>query len=155
MLSEMFKQIGSGGYLEPPFHTDYGTNTTIGKNFYANYDAIFVDVGPITIGDNVMFGPRVGLYTAGHPLDAAIRNEQLEYGKAITIGDNVWFGGNVVVNPGVTIGSNVVIGSGSIVTHDIPDNVVAVGNPCRVLRELSQQDKDYWQAQKAAYEADR
>lgn len=155
LLSEMFKQIGAGGYLEPPFHTDYGTNTTIGKHFYANYDAIFVDVGPITIGDNVMFGPRVGLYTAGHPLDAVIRNEQLEYGKAITIGDNVWFGGNVVVNPGVTIGSNVVIGSGSIVTHDIPDNVVAVGNPCRVLRELSQRDKDYWEAQKAAYEADR
>ncbi|ETY73370.1 sugar O-acetyltransferase [Lactiplantibacillus fabifermentans] len=155
LLGEMFKSIGAGGYIEPPFHTDYGTNTTIGKSFYANYDAIFVDVAPITIGDNVFMGPRVGLYTAGHPIDAAIRAEQLEYGYPITIGDNVWFGGNVVVNPGVTIGSNVVIGSGSIVTKDIPDNVVAVGNPCRVLREITAADQKYWQAQKEAYFADQ
>lgn len=155
LLNAMFKQFGAGGYVEPPFHTDYGTNTVIGKNFYANYDAIFVDCGPITIGDNVFMGPRVGLYTAGHPIDAGIRSEQLEYGKGITIGDDVWFGGNVVVNPGVTIGSNVVIGSGSIVTHDIPDNVVAVGNPCRVLRPITQQDHDEWAKQKAAYYADR
>lgn len=155
LLKTMFKRFGDGGYIEPPFHTDYGTNTTIGKNFYANYDAIFVDCGPITIGDNVFMGPRVGLYTAGHPIDAGIRAEQLEYGRGITIGNDVWIGGNVVVNPGVTIGSNVVIGSGSVVTHDIPDNVVAVGNPCRVLREINQRDHDEWARQKAAYYADR
>ncbi len=115
LLTAMFNKIGDGGYIEPPFHTDYGSNTTIGKHFYANYDAIFIDVGRITIGDNVFMGPRVGLYTAGHPIDAAIRAEQLEYGWPITIGHDVWFGGNVVVNPGVTIGSNVVIGTGSVV----------------------------------------
>jgi len=155
LLTAMFKRIGKKGYIEPPFRTDYGTNTTIGDNFYANYDAIFVDVGPITIGDNVFMGPRVGLYTAGHPIDAEIRAEQLEYGWPITIGNDVWFGGNVVVNPGVTIGSNVVIGSGSIVTHDIPDNVVAVGNPCRVLRPITEQDHDYWDQQRAVYFADQ
>jgi len=155
LLISMFKRIGKDGYIEPPFRTDYGTNTTIGDNFYANYDAIFVDVGPITIGDNVFMGPRVGLYTAGHPIDATIRAEQLEYGWPITIGNDVWFGGNVVVNPGVTIGSNVVIGSGSIVTHDIPDNVVAVGNPCRVLRPITQKDHDYWEQQRAIYFADQ
>lgn len=155
LLTKLFNKIGKNGYLEPPFHTDYGSNTTIGDNFYANYDAIFVDVAPITIGNNVFMGPRVGLYTAGHPIDATIRAEQLEYGYPIAIGDNVWFGGNVVVNPGVTIGSNVVIGSGSIVTKDIPDGVVAVGNPCRVLRKITAQDSEYWGKQKAAYYADR
>jgi len=155
LLTQIFNKIGKNGYLEPPFHTDYGRNTTIGDNFYANYDAIFIDVAPITIGNNVFMGPRVGLYTAGHPIDAEIRAEQLEYGYPITIGDNVWFGGNVVVNPGVTIGSNVVIGSGSIVTKDIPDGVVAVGNPCHVLRQITAQDQQYWAKQKAAYYADR
>jgi len=148
IMKQLFKAVGEGSYIEPPFHTDYGVHTTIGKNFYANYDAIFIDVAPITIGDNVMFGPRAGLYTAGHPIDATIRNEQLEYGHPIVIGDNVWLGGNVVVNPGVTIGSNVVIGSGSVVTKDIPDNVVAVGNPARVLRPITAADKTYWQQQK-------
>ncbi|MFC6202837.1 sugar O-acetyltransferase [Lactiplantibacillus nangangensis] len=155
LLSQLFNKIGSNGYVEPPFHTDYGSNTTIGANFYANYDAIFIDVARITIGDNVFMGPRVGLYTAGHPIDAEIRAEQLEYGQPITIGNDVWFGGNVVVNPGVTIGSNVVIGSGSVVTKDIPDGVVAVGNPCHVLRKITDKDRDYWAKQKAAYFADR
>ena len=98
-----------------------------------------------------MFGPRVGLYTAGHPIDAVIRNEHYEYGKPITIGNNVWVGGNVVFNPGVTIGDNVVIGSGSIVTKDIPSNVIAVGNPCKVLREINDQDKKYWEIEKQRY----
>ncbi|BDZ31781.1 sugar O-acetyltransferase [Lactiplantibacillus sp. WILCCON 0030] len=155
LRGKLFKQIGQNGYIEPPFHTDYGSHTTIGDNFYANYDAIFIDVAPITIGNNVFMGPRVGLYTAGHPIDAAIRAEQLEYGLPITIGNDVWFGGNVVVNPGVTIGSNVVIGSGSVVTKDIPDGVVAVGNPCHVLRKITAQDQQYWQKQKEAYYADR
>ncbi|MFC6180163.1 sugar O-acetyltransferase [Lactiplantibacillus daowaiensis] len=155
ILKQLFKQVGPNHYIEPPFHIDYGTNTTIGKNFYANYDAIFVDCAEIKIGDNVFMGPRVGLYTAGHPIDAVIRSEQLEYAKPITIGNDVWLGGNVVVNPGVTIGNNVVIGSGSVVTKDIPDNVVAVGNPCHVLRPITEADHILWQRQKEAYFADQ
>lgn len=105
----------------------------------------------VHIGDNVFFGPRVGIYTAGHPIDPVIRNKQLEYGKEIHIGDNVWVGGNTVINPGVTIGNNVVIGSGSVVTKDIPDNVVAAGVPCRVIREITEKDTAYWKEQEAFY----
>jgi len=134
ILSELFEKAGENIYIEPPFHCDYGYNISVGNNFYANYDCIILDVNKVKIGNNVKIGPRVNIYTAGHPIDAATRNSRLEFGKPITIGDDVWIGGNVVINPGVTIGSNVVIGSGSVVTKDIPDNVVAAGNPCRVLR---------------------
>ena len=151
ILDDLFKQSGKKIHIEPPFHTDYGCNTVIGENFYSNYDCIILDIANVKIGDNVMFGPRVGLYTAGHPIDAVIRNEYYEYGKPITIGNNVWAGGNVVVNPGVTIGDNVVIGSGAVVTKDIPSNVIAVGNPCKVLREINDQDKKYWEAEKQRY----
>ncbi|WP_368790832.1 sugar O-acetyltransferase [Companilactobacillus farciminis] len=151
ILDDLFKQSGQKIHIEPPFHTDYGCNTVIGENFYSNYDCIILDIANVKIGDNVMFGPRVGLYTAGHPIDAVIRNEYYEYGKPITIGNNVWVGGNVVVNPGVTIGDNVVIGSGAVVTKDIPSNVIAVGNPCKVLREINDQDKKYWEAEKQRY----
>lgn len=151
ILDNLFKQSGKKIHIEPPFHTDYGCNTVIGENFYSNYDCIILDIANVKIGDNVMFGPRVGLYTAGHPIDAVIRNEYYEYGKSITIGNNVWVGGNVVVNPGVTIGDNVVIGSGAVVTKDIPSNVIAVGNPCKVLREINDQDKKYWEAEKQRY----
>ncbi|WCG34876.1 sugar O-acetyltransferase [Companilactobacillus farciminis] len=151
ILDDLFKQSGKKIHIEPPFHTDYGCNTVIGENFYSNYDCIILDIANVKIGDNVMFGPHVGLYTAGHPIDAVIRNEYYEYGKPITIGNNVWVGGNVVVNPGVTIGDNVVIGSGAVVTKDIPSNVIAVGNPCKVLREINDQDKKYWEAEKQRY----
>ena len=151
ILKDLFKQSGKKIHIEPPFHTDYGCNTVIGENFYSNYDCIILDIANVKIGDNVMFGPRVGLYTAGHPIDAVIRNEHYEYGKPITIGDNVWVGGNVVFNPGVTVGDNVVIGSGSIVTKDIPSSVIAVGNPCKVLREINDQDKKYWEMEKKRY----
>ncbi|WP_010631771.1 sugar O-acetyltransferase [Sporolactobacillus vineae] len=154
LLRKLFEATKKNVYIEPPFHCDYGCHITIGNNFYANYDCIIIDVAPVVIGDNVLFGPRVGLYTAGHPIDAGVRNSQLEYGKSIKIGDNVWIGGNAVINPGVTIGNNVVIGSGSIVTQDIPDNVVAVGDPCRVLRKITDEDKKLWQAQKAEYDRD-
>ena len=151
ILKDLFKKSGEKIHFEPPFHTDYGCNTEIGENFYSNYDCIILDIANVKIGDNVMFGPRVGLYTAGHPIDAVIRNEYYEYGKPITIGNNVWIGGNVVVNPGVTIGDNVVIGSGSIVTNDMPDNFIAVGNPCKVLREINEKDKEYWELEKQRY----
>lgn len=151
LLKELFERTGEDLYVEPPFHCDYGCHITVGENFYANFDCIILDVGKVTIGSNVMFAPRVGIYTAGHPIDAEVRVRGLEFGTAVTIGDNVWVGANTVINPGVTIGSNVVIGSGSVVTKDIPDNVVAVGNPCRVLREINETDKHYWTELEAMY----
>lgn len=151
LTQELFAKSGADLYIEPPFRTDYGCQTTIGEHVYMNYDCIIIDVAPVTIGNHVFFGPRVSLYTAGHPITAQERRDDLEYGHEITIGDDVWIGGNTVVNPGVTIGSNVVIGSGSIVTKDIPDNVIAVGNPCRVLRPITSDDHAYWAQEKAAY----
>ncbi len=141
LLKELFGKTGKYIYIEPPFRCDYGSNTFIGEGFYANFDCIILDVARVTIGDNCLFGPRVCIYTPCHPIDPVERNSGLEYGKAVTIGDNVWIGGSAVINPGVTIGSNVVIGSGSVVTHDIPDNVVAAGNPCRVIRPITDADK--------------
>lgn len=154
LLRELFESIGEAVYVEPPFRCDYGCNITVGNHFYANFDCIILDVAKVKIGNNVLFGPRVGIYTAGHPIDAGVRNTLLEFGTPITIGDNVWVGGNTVINPGVTIGNNVIIGSGSVVTKDIPDNVIAVGNPCRVLRSITEEDQIYWEKQKEAYYAD-
>lgn len=151
VIRELFKSTGENVHVEQTFHCDYGCHISVGNNFYANYDCIIVDVCEVTIGNDVLLAPRVGIYTAGHPIDAAVRNEGLEFGKPVTIGDNVWIGGNAVINPGVTIGSNVVIGSGSVVTKDIPDNVVAVGNPCRVLREITEEDRIYWEKEKEKY----
>lgn len=151
LLVKLLEHVGENVYVEPPFRCDYGCNISVGDNFYSNYDCIIIDVAKVKIGNNVMFGPRVGLYTAGHPIDAEIRNSGLEFGHPITIGDNVWIGGNAVINPGVTIGGNTIIGSGSVVTKDIPDHVIAVGNPCRVLRKITEEDKNYWEAQRRAY----
>lgn len=134
------------GYLniESPFHCDYGYNIEVGKEFFANYNFIVLDVGKVKIGDNFMCGPNVQISTAGHPLHPESRASGYEYGIDITIGDNVWIGGNVLVCPGVTIGSNVVIGGGSVVTKDIPDNMLAYGNPCRVIRKITEADRDYY-----------
>lgn len=154
IIRDLFEHFGEGGFITPPFHCDYGMNISIGNDFYANYDCIFLDVNRITIGDRVLFGPRVSLLTAGHPIDKDVRSDWLEYGLPITIGDDVWFGGSVTVNPGVTIGSDVVIGSGSVVTKDIPGGVIAAGNPCKVIREINHEDKAYWERQKALYEKD-
>lgn len=154
LLKELFESTGESLYIEPPFRCDYGSNITVGNNFYANFDCIILDVAKVTIGDNVFFAPRVGVYTAGHPIDAGVRNTLLEFGKPVTIGNNVWVGGNVVINPGVTIGNNVVIGSGAVVTKDIPDNVIAAGNPCRVLREITEEDTQYWEKLKEEYYRD-
>ena len=151
IIKELFKSTGENVHVEQTFHCDYGCHISVGENFYANYDCIMVDVCEIIIGDNVLLAPRVGIYTAGHPIDAAVRNEGLEFGKPVIIGDNVWIGGNAVINPGVTIGSGVVIGSGSVVTKDIPDHVVAVGNPCRVLRKINEEDKIYWEKEREKY----
>ena len=147
----LFAHLGKNAYINKPFHCDYGCHISIGDNFFSNFDCIMLDVNKITIGNNVFIAPRVSLYTAGHPIDKDVRNERLEYGKEIVIGDDVWIGGNVVINPGVTIGSNVVIGSGSVVTRDIPDGVVACGNPCVVKRKITEEDKKFWQEEKEKY----
>lgn len=126
-------------YMEPNFFCDYGYNIKVGKNFYANYNCTILDVNTVTIGDNVMFAPNVQVYTATHPVEADLRVSGVEMGYPIVIGDNTWIGGGSIICPGVTIGKNVVIGAGSVVTKDIPDNVVAVGNPCKVLREIENQ----------------
>lgn len=122
--------------IEQPFMCDYGYNIEIGENFYSNHNLVILDANKVSFGDNVFIAPNCSFYTAGHPLDYETRNKGLEYAKTIKIGNNVWIGGNVVVLPGVTIGDNAVTGAGSVVTKDIPSNVVAVGNPCRVIKEL-------------------
>lgn len=131
-------------YFEPPFHCEYGSHITLGENFYANTGCVMLDVAQITIGKNVMFGPNVSIYTAGHPVHPDSRNSGYEYGIPVTIGDNVWIGGSCVVLPGVTIGDNAVIGAGSVVTKDIPANVCAAGNPCRVIRKITEADKPFY-----------
>ncbi len=138
LLKSLFKAMGTNSRIKKPVYFDYGINIYLGDNFYANYDCIFLDVAPIVIGHNVMLGPRVSLFTATHPVDVKTRNSGLEGGKPIVIGNNVWIGGNTVINPGVTIGDNTVIGAGSVVTKNIPPNVIAVGNPCRVLRKITE-----------------
>ena len=147
-MKEMIKNIrgktGEEVFIEQPFRCDYGKNIEVGNNFFANYNCVILDVAKVTIGENVMFAPNVSIYTAGHPIHPESRNSGYEYGIPVTIGNNVWVGGNVVITPGVTIGNNVVIGAGSVVTKDIPDNVIAVGNPCRVIREITEEDRKYY-----------
>ena len=128
-------------FINPPFYCDYGKRIKIGKHFFANYNCTIIDVARVTIGDNCMLAPNVAIYTAGHPIHPQTRNSGYEYGKTVTIGDNVWIGGNAVICPGVTIGSNVVIGAGSVVTKDIPDWCVAAGNPCKVIRKITDDDR--------------
>lgn len=135
-LKKLFGNCGKDAYIEAPFHCDYGFNISVGDRFYANAGCVFLDVTPITIGNNVMLGPHVQLYAATHPASAQQRLTGEECGVPIQIGDNVWIGGNTVIMPGVTIGDNSVIGAGSVVTKSIPANVIAFGNPCRPQKEL-------------------
>lgn len=133
-----------GAFINPPFYCDYGSHIEVGRNFFANYNCTIIDVAKVKIGDNCQFAPNVSIYTAGHPIHPVSRNSLYEYGISVTIGDNVWIGGNTVIMPGVHIGSNTVIGAGSVVTKDIPDWVVAAGNPCRVIRQITDEDKKYY-----------
>ena len=144
LFNQLFHTTQTTFHIELPFRCDYGYNIKLGDNFYANYNCTMLDCAPISIGNNVMFAPNVSLFTAAHPIDPELRNSGIEFAMPIVIGDNVWIGGNSVVMPNVTIGNNVVIGAGSVVTKDIPDNCIAVGNPCRVLRQINQQDKIYY-----------
>ena len=144
LIKDILGKTGENINIEAPFHCDYGYNIEVGENFYANYNLTVLDVGKVRIGANAQIAPNVSIYTAGHPIHPDSRNSGYEYGIDITIGDNVWIGGNTCIMPGVHIGNNVVIGAGSVVTKDIPDNVIAVGNPCRIVREITEDDRDYY-----------
>lgn len=131
-------------FINPPFYCDYGNHIKVGKNFFANYNCCILDVGKVTFGDNCLLAPNVSIYTAGHPIHPDARNSLYEYGIDVTIGNNCWLGGNVIVMPGVTIGDNCVIGAGSVVTKDIPAWSIAAGNPARVIRKITEEDKQYY-----------
>lgn len=145
LLKEMFAELGDGCYIEPPLHSNWGGHHVhFGKNVYANFGLTLVDDTHIYVGDYTMFGPNVIIATAGHPILPELREQGYQYNASVHIGKNCWLGAGVIIVPGITIGDNVVVGAGSIVTKDLPDNVVAVGNPCRVLREVNEHDKEYY-----------
>ena len=144
ILHQLLGGHGERFSIGQPFHCDYGWNIFLGEGFGANYNLTILDVGRVTFGDNVMIGPNVSIFTAGHPIHPETRNTHYEYGIPITVGSNVWIGGGSIILPGVTIGDNTVIGAGSVVTKDIPANVVAVGNPCRPIKTITDADKDIY-----------
>ena len=143
IVKELFGK-SDGAWVNPPFYCDYGFNIEVGKNFFANYNCTILDVAKVRIGDNCQMAPNVAIYTAGHPIQPTTRNTLYEYGIEINIGDNVWIGGNTVICPGVRIGDNVVIGAGSVVTKDIPDWCIAGGNPCKVIRKITEADRKFY-----------
>lgn len=140
LMGRLLGKVGEKAHIETPFYCNYGYRISIGKNFFSNFNVTILDGGQVTIGDNVYIAPNVGIYTAQHPTDVRRRNLGYEWALPVVIGDNVWIGGNATIMPGVTVGSNVTIGAGSVVTKDIPDNVIAAGNPCRVIREVKEGD---------------
>lgn len=145
MLKDMFAELGEGCYIEPPFHANWGgKHCHFGKFVYANFNLTLVDDTHIYVGDYTMIGPNVTVASAGHPILPELREKQYQYNMPVRIGKNCWIGAGVIIVPGVTVGDNSVIGAGSVVTRDIPPNVVAVGNPCRVLREINEHDKEYY-----------
>ena len=141
LLRQLLGSTNGRFLIEPSFWCDYGYNIHLGKNFYANHNCVILDCAKVTFGDHVMVGPNCGFYTACHPIDSQQRREGVEFARPITVGNDVWFGGSCTVLPGVTIGDGCVIGAGSVVTRDIPANTVAAGNPCRVLRSISEADR--------------
>ena len=145
LLKEMFAEIGEGCYIEPPLHSNWaGKHVHFGKGVYANFNLTLVDDTDIYVGDYTMFGPNVVLATAGHPILPELREQVYQYNVPVRIGRNCWLGAGVVVLPGVSIGDNTVVGAGSVVTKDLPANVIAVGNPCRVLREINEHDREFY-----------
>ena len=145
LLKEMFAEIGEGCYIEPPLHANFGgRHVHFGKNVYANFNLTLVDDTHIYVGDNTMIGPNVTIASAGHPILPELREKGYQFNMPVHIGKNCWIGAGVVIVPGINIGDNTVIGAGSIVTKDIPANSVAVGNPCRVIREINDRDREYY-----------
>jgi galactoside O-acetyltransferase len=144
ILKQLLGSVGKEPWIETPFHLAYGSNTHIGDHFYANFNLVVVDDIDVHIGNNVMFAPNVTISATGHPVDPELRKTMAQFSIPVRIEDGVWIGAGVIILPGVTIGANSVIGAGSVVTKDVPANVVAVGNPCRVLREISERDKEYY-----------
>ncbi len=144
LIKDILGKTGDSVFIEQPFHCDYGKNIEVSNNFFANYNCTILDVGKVIIGEDVMLAPNVSIYTAGNPIHHEPRNSGYEYGIEVIIGDNVWVGGNVVINPVVHIGNKVVIGSGSVVTKDIPDNVIVVGNQCKIIREITEENRKYY-----------
>jgi len=145
LLAEMFAEIGENCYIEPPLHSNMGGHHVhFGKNIYANYNLTLVDDTHIYVGDYTMFGPNVTIATAGHPILPELRQKGLQYNMPVSIGKNCWIGAGAIILPGITIGDNVVVGAGSVVTKDIPSGVVAVGNPCRILRKVGEHDRKYY-----------
>ena len=138
LIKELVPAAGHGLWIEPPFYCDYGSNITLGERVFFNFNCVILDVAPVRIGSRVLFGPAVQVYAATHPLSAAERSTGLELGKMVEIGDDVWIGGGAIICPGVSIGARSVIGAGSVVTRDIPEEVLAVGNPCRVVRKVGE-----------------
>ncbi|CDI46490.1 sugar O-acetyltransferase [Lactococcus lactis] len=150
---QVFGETGDNLYVTPPFQVDYGRHVEIGNNFYANMDCIFLDINKIKIGNNVMVGPRVSFYTAGHPIDPQIRIEELEFGLPITVEDNVWIGGSATILPGVTIGKNSIIAAGAVVTKDVAANTIFGGNPAQLIRAINEEDNHYWNKKKEEYQS--
>lgn len=148
ILKELLGEGGGKCFIKPPFRCDYGKFIEIGEGTFLNFDCIILDACKVKIGKHVLIGPRTCIYSATHPIYAPVRAEGYDVSKPVTISDNVWLGGNVVVNPGVTIGENSIIGAGSVVTKDIPANVIAAGNPCKVIREITDEDKIYWESER-------
>ena len=148
ILSELLGSGGDSVWMQPPFHCDYGSNIYLGERVYFNFNCVILDVCEVHVGDFTFFGPAVQIYAATHPLNAQLRRSQ-EFGKPVVIGSDVWVGGGSIILPGITIGSRTVIGAGSVVTKDIPDDVVAVGNPCRVLRQITENDRPQQQLPKS------
>jgi len=144
LVNKLFGKSDDTTFVNPPLYCDYGSNIEVGRNCFINYNCTFLDNAKIKLGDNCLVAPNVSFYTAGHTLHPAARALGYEFGEEITVGNDVWIGGNSVICPGVHVGNGVVIGAGSVVTHDIPDNCLAVGNPCRVVRKITEDDKKYY-----------
>lgn len=156
LLARMFASVGTGCYIEPPLHANWaGRHVTLGDNVYANFNLTLVDDVAITIGSNVMIAPNVVIATAGHPILPELRREAAQFNLPVVIGDNVWIGAGALIMPGITIGDDTVIGAGSVVTRDIPAGVIAVGSPCRVVREIGDHDREfYWRDRRIDFPLD-